>query len=111
MPMANFMPISPARQAMLHCCIPSKPTGACVSNCRKSKAVYDSICDVDPQARAREHREILDALLARDPERARIAMRSHFHRLISSMLDATEREALREVQERALQSRERFLAH
>lgn len=73
------------------------------------KRTYESICDDDPKARAVEHQEILDALLARDSGRARLAMRSHFQRMISSMLDVTEREALREVQERLSQSRKRFL--
>lgn len=74
------------------------------------KRTYEAICDDDPKTRSTEHQEILDALLARDSDRARSAMRSHFHRMISSMLDVTEREALREVQERVSQSRERFLS-
>ncbi|WP_067682330.1 FadR/GntR family transcriptional regulator [Tsuneonella dongtanensis] len=74
------------------------------------KRAYEAVCDDDPKARANEHREILDALRARDCDRARSAMRAHFHRLIAAMLDATEREALRELQERVSQSRERFLA-
>ena len=37
-------------------------------------------------------------------------MREHFQRLLESMLEATERKALEEVQLRASQSRERFLA-
>lgn len=73
------------------------------------KSSYESVCDDDPTSRSREHREILDALIARDPDRARIAMRSHFHRLLVAMLDVTERDAMREVQERVTQSRERFL--
>ena len=43
-------------------------------------------------------------------EAARQAMREHFQRLLESMLEATERKALEEVQLRASQSRERFLA-
>lgn len=74
------------------------------------KRTYESICDDDPRARAKEHQEILEALLARDSDRARTAMRTHFHRLIGTMLDVTEREAMREVQERVSQSRERFLS-
>lgn len=74
------------------------------------KRSYDSLCEDDPKARGAEHQEILDALYARDPERARTAMRAHFYRMISSMLDVSEREALEEVQKRVSQSRERFLA-
>ncbi len=73
------------------------------------KRTYEAICDDDPGTRGKEHQEILDALLARDSDRARAAMRTHFHRLIGTMLDVTEREAMREVQERVSQSRERFL--
>ncbi|MFZ1741739.1 MAG: FadR/GntR family transcriptional regulator [Pontixanthobacter sp.] len=74
------------------------------------KRDYDLMCSSDPKARGNEHKEILDALIARDPDRARAAMRAHFHRLIREMLDVTEREAMREVQERVSQSRERFLS-
>lgn len=70
---------------------------------------YEAVCDEDAEIRAEEHREILEALKARNPASARRAMREHFLRLIGSMLDATEKEALREVQQRASESRERFL--
>ncbi len=76
----------------------------------KVKSAYEAVCDDNPRARAREHKEILDALVARDPDRARLAMRAHFHRLIAAMLDATERQAMRELQEKVSQSRERFLS-
>lgn len=73
------------------------------------KRSYSMLCESDTKARAREHQEILDALLARDPSRAREAMRKHFHRMISTMLDLTEREAIRELQEKTTRSRKRFL--
>ena len=71
---------------------------------------YEAVCDENTAARAREHKRILDALEARDPDAARTAMRQHFLRLISSMLDVTEREAMQEVRQRAVESRKRFLA-
>ncbi|WP_432199963.1 FadR/GntR family transcriptional regulator [Erythrobacter sp. W53] len=74
------------------------------------KATYESVCDHDAQTRTEEHRAIFDALKARDPAGARNAMREHFHRLLESMLEATERRALEEVQQQASESRERFLA-
>lgn len=74
------------------------------------KRSYDALCEDDPKARGLEHKEIYDALVARDPDRARNAMRAHFYRMISLMLDVSEREAMREVQERVSQSRERFLS-
>ena len=73
------------------------------------KYVYESVCEEDAAARAKEHQDILDALVARNPAAARRTMREHFQRLIGSMLDVTEQEALREVQQRATASRERFL--
>ena len=73
------------------------------------KATYDAVCVTDAAFRATEHQEICDALFARDPEAAKKAMQSHFNRLIEAMLDATEKQALEEVQQRASASRERFL--
>ncbi|BBI19909.1 GntR family transcriptional regulator [Qipengyuania flava] len=74
------------------------------------KATYEAVCVHDAKSRTDEHRAIFDALRARDPGAARQAMREHFQRLLESMLEATERKALEEVQLRASQSRERFLA-
>lgn len=74
------------------------------------KATYESVCVHDAESRTAEHRAVFDALKARDPAGARAAMREHFHRLLESMLEATERKALEEVQQQASQSRERFMA-
>lgn len=74
------------------------------------KATYEAVCVHDATSRMEEHKAVFDALKARDPAGARAAMREHFHRLIEAMLDATEQRALEEVQERASQSRERFMA-
>lgn len=71
---------------------------------------YESVCVNDAQLRSDEHREVFNALRARDPGAARAAMREHFQRLIESMLDATEQKALAEVQQRASESRARFLS-
>ena len=73
------------------------------------KATYESVCETDASYRAKEHQEICDALLARDSDAARNAMREHFNRLIEAMLDATEKQALAEVHQRASESRQRFL--
>lgn len=73
------------------------------------KATYEAVCDDDGDFRAAEHRAVFEALKNRDSAAARQAMRDHFHRLINSMLDATEKMAIEEVQQRASQSRERFL--
>lgn len=74
------------------------------------KVTYEAVCVDDAECRAEEHRAVLRALKDRDPAAARTAMRSHFHRLIDAMLDATEKKALEEVQQKALASRARFLA-
>lgn len=74
------------------------------------KRTYEAICFEGGKDRGLEHRQILDALVARDPDRARIAMRQHFFRLISNMLDVTEREDMQAVKQRASDSRERFLS-
>ncbi len=41
-----------------------------------------------------DHREILDALIQRDPKAARAAMHSHLGRVIEGLLTATEMDAL-----------------
>lgn len=74
------------------------------------KATYEAVCVHDAETRTDEHRAVFEALRARDSAAARSAMRDHFHRLIAAMLDATEKMALEAVQQRALESRERFLA-
>lgn len=73
------------------------------------RRVYDAVCHDDAEEREAEHRAILDALRDRDPAAARMAMREHFRRLIKSMLDVTEEEALEELRRKASESRERFL--
>ncbi len=71
--------------------------------------VYNAVCQAGNAERGREHRDILDALIARDPVAARLAMRQHFVRLLESMLSATEQQAVEEVRRKATASRERFL--
>ena len=72
------------------------------------KETYQTVCFHDPDARTQEHLDVFEAIRDRDPTRARAAMRQHFSRLIETMLEATEKQALDEVQQRASQSRERF---
>ncbi len=74
------------------------------------KATYEAVCIADTESRTAEHRAVFDAIKSGDAAGARAAMREHFRRLINAMLDATERMALEEVQQRASRSRERFLA-
>ncbi|MFC4292389.1 FadR/GntR family transcriptional regulator [Sphingorhabdus arenilitoris] len=74
------------------------------------RSAYAAVCHDDAESRKAEHKLILDALIAHNPEAARSAMKAHFFRLIEAMLDVTEKQALFEVQQRANASRERFLA-
>ena len=76
---------------------------------KEVREVYDAVCHDDAEKREAEHRDILDALRARDPAAARTAMREHFRRLIESMLDVTEERAFEELRRKANESRERFL--
>ena len=78
-------------------------------NIPQVKATYQAVCLHDVKLRAEEHMAVFEALKDRDPARARAAMREHFQRLIETMLDTTEQQAMAEVQQRASESRERFL--
>ena len=72
--------------------------------------VHAAICaQEDAGDRGSEHADILDALKRRDSEAARIAMRDHFSRLLESMIDITEEQAMQELRQRATESRERYL--
>lgn len=63
----------------------------------------------DATDRGSEHAEVLEALKNRDPDAARSAMQEHFRRLLASMIDVTEVQALREVRQQVDASRQRFL--
>lgn len=73
------------------------------------KQAYDSICEMNPSMRLKEHRDIVVALREHDPTKARKAMRIHFKCIIEAMLDATEAKAIEEARRRTMESRERFL--
>lgn len=70
---------------------------------------HAAICHHDGHTRQSEHRAIVEALRQRDPEAARTAMRTHFHRLLEAMLDVTEERELSEIRLKADRSRQRFL--
>ena len=73
------------------------------------KEVYEAVCLEDTSQRGDEHMEIYVALRERDPAAARVAMRKHFARLLGSMLDITEEQALERIRKKASESRHRFL--
>jgi len=73
------------------------------------KKVYESICSEDFGARGREHADILVALQNRDPAAARKAMREHFRRLITSMIDVTHEQEMEDLRKKSMESRNRYL--
>lgn len=75
----------------------------------KVKEVYESVCLEDTSQRGDEHMDIYLALRNRDPAAARVAMRRHFNRLLESMLDITEEQAVEKIRKEASASRHRFL--
>lgn len=60
--------------------------------------------------RINEHTAIVDALSMRDPAAARRAMRDHLTRVIESLLEATETEAMEEARARIAEQRQRYAA-
>ncbi|NNF67518.1 MAG: FadR family transcriptional regulator, partial [Gammaproteobacteria bacterium] len=74
------------------------------------REVHAAICSTEnAEDRGSEHADVLDALRNRDPVAARNAMHSHFRRLLGSMIDVTEEQALQELRQKVTASRQRFL--
>lgn len=73
------------------------------------RLTHESVCHHDGAARQDEHAAIVEALRRRDAKGARQAMRLHFSRLLEAMLDATEKQERLELEQKAAQSRSRFL--
>lgn len=55
-----------------------------------------------------EHRAIVNALAARDPQAARLAMRDHLTRVIDGLLAATENEAVQRARQETVERRVRL---
>jgi GntR family transcriptional regulator, hexuronate regulon transcriptional repressor len=74
------------------------------------RQAHAAICaEEDARDRGLEHAEILEALKGRNPAKSRSAMQNHFRRLLGSMIDVTEEQALRNLRHQATRSRERYL--
>jgi DNA-binding FadR family transcriptional regulator len=58
--------------------------------------------------RLAEHKSVLDAIVARDPGRARDAMRAHLKRVLGDLLEATEVEEVEAARARVRSQRERY---
>jgi DNA-binding FadR family transcriptional regulator len=66
--------------------------------------------DLGMASRMSEHEGVLDALKAKDPQAARLAMHSHLSRVIDDLLDATELVALEDAKALSAQTREKMSA-
>ncbi|AZQ83535.1 FadR family transcriptional regulator [Colwellia sp. Arc7-635] len=66
---------------------------------------YDSVCSKDNSKTLAEHTAIYQALKSGDATQARLAMHSHFNRLINALFDAVESRALEEIKQRNSEKR------
>ncbi|MEM1174542.1 MAG: FadR/GntR family transcriptional regulator [Pseudomonadota bacterium] len=72
--------------------------------------VHAAVCtDESADERHTEHGAILTALRNKDPAAARSAMQDHFSRLLSTMIDTTEAQAVEALRAESAASRHRFL--
>lgn len=69
------------------------------------REAYSNVCSSNTSKRIDEHRDIYNALKAKDPQRARLAMHEHFNRLINALFDASEAKALEEIQRKNNETR------
>lgn len=69
---------------------------------------YKSICEQDGNRRVEEHREVYEALVARDPKAARAAMHQHFARILKKLITNTEAEKFEEIRRQSEEVRRRF---
>lgn len=76
------------------------------------KSAYANVCGKSDKDRLNEHRLIYQALKERNSQAARTAMHAHFNRLINSLFERSEAEALEEVRKRTSQTRDLYsLSH
>lgn len=73
-----------------------------------TRRMYEHVRRTGVKPAIADHREILEALRARDAQRARLAMRTHLTRVIDAILEATEIEAVEEARRRVSANRERY---
>jgi DNA-binding GntR family transcriptional regulator len=69
---------------------------------------YRSICEQDGAKRVEEHREIFQALSARDPKAARAAMHQHFALILNKLIATNEAEQVELARKQAQEVRKRF---
>mgnify|MGYP001826105426 CR=1 FL=1 len=69
---------------------------------------YKAICEMDGATRVEEHRQIYEALVARDAGAARAAMHEHFARILSKLIATSEAEQIEAARKEAQKVRQRF---
>ena len=69
---------------------------------------YRAICEKDGDKRVEEHRVIYDALVNRDADAARNAMRLHFSRILNKLIATSEAEKVEEIRRQSAEVRQRF---
>ncbi len=69
---------------------------------------YDSVCSKDNNKTLAEHTAIYQALAAKDPAEARLAMHKHFNRLINALFDTVEAQSLEEVRRKNSEKRDLY---
>lgn len=72
------------------------------------RIAHQAVCMKDDARRLAEHRAIFDAMVENDSNKARVAMRNHFSRMLTALHETIEQEAVSEVQRKVSQMRERF---
>ncbi len=69
---------------------------------------YKNVCSQSDKDRLDEHTAIYTALAQRDSHKARAAMHAHFNRLINSLFEMSEAQALDEVRKKSTQTRDLY---
>jgi DNA-binding FadR family transcriptional regulator len=78
------------------------------NNAPKVFKAYKSICETDGARRVEEHRQIYEALAARDPHAARSAMHEHFSHILNKLIATSEAEQVEEARKQAQEVRKRY---
>ncbi len=69
---------------------------------------YKAICEQDGARRVEEHREIFEALKAKNARAARAAMHEHFTRILNKLIATTEAEQVDQAHRTAQEVRKRY---
>lgn len=72
------------------------------------RQAHQAVCMKDNTIRLSEHQAILDALIDRDTQTARQAMRNHFSRMLMALHQTNEERGISEVLKQVSQMKERF---